>query len=274
MIADTIQTPQYFARSPDEFGGKIPFIVTDLIAQLNKMDCKNHEGIFRISGSARDIAELAYELNQNRITDWSPYIQNIHTISGTLKKYFRELVSTDPLLPYEHFKEMTDIPDKYHDDNSMAQAFKTLFDKISVPRRLTFQVLCQFLSSIATCEKSKMTANNLAIVFAPSLLSPSSEKLEPEQIIEVNKKENKAIESLIRLTDKVFGSAPVDERYLITDQDLSILEAPPLSEIDLPTLLEMREIRKKSLIPFIPYNCLITQDFTRPFKPYTQEKEK
>ncbi|KAK8878267.1 Rho GTPase-activating protein 15 [Tritrichomonas musculus] len=247
--------PQFFSRSTDEFGGKVPFIVTDLIAKLKSMNAEKVEGIFRLSGAARDISELASILDQGRVHDWTPF-QNVHTVACTLKKYFRDNVRTQPLLPFDQFESFIAIPTEAPTDEAAIPRYKQILKNITEARVMTFAVLFQYLHQISTVESSKMNPHNLAIVIAPNLLSPKPGTRSEEDLIKLNAIQNNAIELMIRLYDKIFDDIKIDESSFITDDELKILIPPPINEADLPIIVELRNIRKKSLIPFVPSEML------------------
>lgn len=247
--------PQFFSRSTDEFGGKVPFIVTDLIAKLRSMEAEKVEGIFRLSGSARDISELSYALDQGRVTDWAPF-QNVHTIACTLKKYFRDNVRTKPLLPFDQFDAFIDIPIKAQTDEEAIPKYKEILKNITEARYNTFAVLLQYLHQISVVETSKMNAHNLAIVIAPNLLAPKPGTRSEQDQIKLNALQNNAIELMIRLYEKIFDDFKLDESTFITDDDLKILAPPPIDENDLVYIAELRKARKKSLIPYVPSEML------------------
>ena len=121
---------------------------------------------------------------------------------------------------------------------------------------MTFAVLFQYLHQISTVESSKMNPHNLAIVIAPNLLSPKPGTRSEEDLIKLNAIQNNAIELMIRLYDKIFDDIKIDESSFITDDELKILIPPPINEADLPIIVELRNIRKKSLIPFVPSEML------------------
>lgn len=100
--------PQFFSRQPEEFGGKIPFIVSDLVEQLKKLNADQVKGIFRLSGSARDASLLCAYLDTGRVTNWSLFTDP-HTLTGALKRYFREKTSDSPFFAYLLYNEITSI---------------------------------------------------------------------------------------------------------------------------------------------------------------------
>ena len=252
---------QFFTRSPEHFGGKIPFVVSDLIEKLRELNAQNVEGVFRISGSASQIADLCTELNSGRVTDWSKYL-NVHTIACALKKYFRDLVATDPLFPTSVYQSVVQIPSVPSDDVKV-QMFKKVVGELSKARRCTMACLFRFLLEVSQTEASKMGASNLAIVFAPNLLSCESGGTVQSAILNSGE-QNNAIRVLIELTDRVFDDVEVPESAFLSDGEIELLRIPPMGKNDIRRVMELREIRKRSAIPFVPYEFLVDPSFERP----------
>lgn len=256
-----MQRPQYFSRSPEEFGGKIPFIVSDIVKQLRVMDALGFEGILRKSGATSQIADLSAELDDGRISDWSKY-ENVHTIACTLKKYFRDLVDTDPLFPKALYNDLCKIP-KNSNREQMVTEYKQIIGQMTLPRKLTAAFLFRFLHEVTTIESNKMTANNVAIVFAPNLLSyPGT--ITPEESLQHTAMQNKTIATLISLTEEVFGDINVTEKAFIEDEDMPIIAVPPIRQTDIEKFTQLQSIRNQSVIPFVPYELLSDPNFARP----------
>ena len=260
--------PQYFRRSFDDFGGKISFIVTDLIQRLREMNGQNTEGIFRISGATRDISELCLELDSGRVSDWTKYA-NVHTISCALKKYFRDMVQTNPLLPTEFYDEFVQIPIETKTNDEAVAKFREIIGKLTKARKITFSFLFQYLFEITQSPTSKMNANNLSIVFSPNLLY-SKDINSPDLKIKYNSLQNKAVAMVIENYDKIFIDIDVNERCFITDDDMNVIKIPPFSENDIKKL---GELRRESLIPFIPNSLLNSQSLIRPTRTVDVPKE-
>ena len=255
--------PQYFSRSPEHFGGKIPFIVTDLIEKLRELGGVDAEGIFRLSGSAEGISNLCRELDKGRVKDWSPYT-NIHTIACTLKKYFRDLVPKDPLIPCEYYNEMVNIPEISKTTEEAVQKYKLILKNLSSSRLLTFAYLFKFFADVAASPTSKMTSSNLAIVFSPNLLSPNIQDKTAETQLMNNKSQNKTISMMINNYDKIFDDVEITQNVFINGDDMEVIASPPIEEKDISRCLEIRNLRKQSLIQFIPYELLHNHNFVRP----------
>ena len=124
------------------------------------------EGIFRVSGDNDTISMLQNKINYNDddndqldFNDYDP-----HVLAGLIKRYFRELPT--PLFTYELYQPLiTAIIENKNKEE--------IYDMLSsLPKdqyTLTIYLL-DFLKEIVIEDHNKMSAKNLAIVFAPNLL--------------------------------------------------------------------------------------------------------
>jgi len=116
------------------------------------------EGLFRLSGSLREVALLRGAFQKGE----SPNMDDIgdpHVVTGALKLYFREL-------PESLFARRPGAPTEPHPGGP----YKTLLGQLHEGRRKAIQLLFGLLAKVAAkSSKNKMNPNNLAIVFSPTL---------------------------------------------------------------------------------------------------------
>ncbi|KAH0794379.1 RhoGAP domain containing protein [Histomonas meleagridis] len=260
----TFDYPQYFTRSPEEFGGKIPFIVTDLIERMRELNAESVEGIFRLSGPTGEVDNLCSRLDNGR-ADLS-HITDVHILSCALKKYFRDIVEIDPLLPFEYFDDVIAIPEMQNVEEGI-QKFKSLLKNLTSVRLQTFAYLFKYLKDITQNPTSKMNSTNLAIVFSPNIMASKKKVKNYEKQIKINGMQNKAIAMLIDQSDKIFEG--VELSPFITAEDMVILSSPPINKNDVQYFIETRKLRHKSLIPFVPFQLLGSPNFVRPNRAVT-----
>ena len=254
------EEPNFFSRSPEEFGGKIPFIVTDLIDQLKLMKAAENEGIFRLNGGAREMTELSQELDKGRIKDWSKY-KNPHALACVLKRYFKEKIPDDPLFPYNVYNDLISIP-QLPDKHSQVSKFKEIMKKLSKPRQLTIICLFQYILEIESKQNiNKMKAANLAIVFSPNLIA--SPDTDPAQILMNNALQNKLITTLINIGHDIFDGIDIESSKIV-DSDIPIISVNPISDQEIKTFVKLRQIRRNSLIPYVAQDMFYDSKFVRP----------
>lgn len=264
------ESPQYFTRSPEQFGGKISFIVTDIVERLRELGGAAAEGVFRLSGPSSEVSDLCRALDRGRVN--LRRYENVHTLACALKKYFRDLVHKDPLIPFEHYDEVVSIPRSSPDDS--VSRYRRVISRLSAPRQQTLAYLFRFLREVTTASAtSKMNAMNIAIVFAPNLLSPRGAAAESaEQQLLNNSAQNKAIALMVERADEIFSAVDVPQSAFVTDEDLVILSSPPIDVADIAKFAEVRALRRQSLIPFVPYELLQAQGFARPTRAVVVQK--
>ena len=254
------EEPRFFSRLPEEFGGKIPFIVTDLIDQLRLMNASDIQGLFRLNGGAREMTELAQELDKGRIADWSKY-KNPHAIACVLKKYFKEKMPNDPLFPYSIYNDLLTIP-QLPDLYSQAAKFKDILQTLSKPRQLTIIYLFQYILEVESKKDiNKMNASNLAIVFAPNILA--SQDTDPTQLIIHNTMQNKFLTTLINIGHDIFDGVDLESSKIV-DEDIPIILVQPISKEEIETFVKLRKLRRRSLIPYIAQDMFYDTKFIRP----------
>ena len=105
--------PHFFLIPLSKYKGKVPFIITDIFEQVQKLNSTEKEGVFRLSGQHNDVISLCKELD-NGIVDWSKYDSN--TIECSFKKYLENLSVFDPLIPESLEEEIETAIDKIPDD--------------------------------------------------------------------------------------------------------------------------------------------------------------
>jgi len=169
-------------KHPMNIYAPIPLIVLNCMKYLYK-NAIQVEGIFRLSGRAQRIAELKDAFDRGEVFDFQNE-QDVHTIAGLLKLYFRKL--PDALCCCDLYKEwMTcyDPKDIGITKNNLKNIIKK---KIPHTNYLILTSLMGLLSRIAEfSDITKMSASNLAICWAPNLLRPK-EELSSVLLLETN----------------------------------------------------------------------------------------
>jgi hypothetical protein len=127
------------------------------------------EGIFRKPGNKDIEIQLEKELQEgnyeylNTVTD--PY-----TIAGYLKKVLRNM--GEPLCTFRGYEEFKSMGDD-NNSNDVIKKLNTTMGKLPEINRNLFRALLKFLGHVTIFEEdNRMTANNLAIVFAPNIFKP------------------------------------------------------------------------------------------------------
>ncbi|XP_076844066.1 rho GTPase-activating protein 27 isoform X2 [Brachyhypopomus gauderio] len=130
------------------------------------------DGIYRVSGNLAVIQKLRFKADHEDLNleegHW-----DIHVITGALKLFFREL--QEPLFPYSHFNSFVQgikIPDY----NSRVSYMSDLVKSLPPSNHDTMEVLFSHLRKVIEHgEENRMSVQNVAIVFGPTLLKPEVE---------------------------------------------------------------------------------------------------
>nr|XP_033813082.1 unconventional myosin-IXb isoform X3 [Geotrypetes seraphini] len=144
----------------------VPVVMEKLLEHV-EMHGLYTEGIYRKSGAANRMRELKESLENDPN---SVKLENypIHTITGILKQWLREL--PEPLMTftqYSDFLSAVELPDKRE---QLCAIYKVL-DQLPQVNHTTLERLIFHLVKVALIEDvNRMSPNALAIVFAPCLL--------------------------------------------------------------------------------------------------------
>uniref|UniRef100_F6YXW3 Rho-GAP domain-containing protein n=1 Tax=Ciona intestinalis TaxID=7719 RepID=F6YXW3_CIOIN len=185
-----------FSVATQDVPDGIPYLVKRCIAEIDNR-ALNAKGIYRVNGVKNRVEKLCtqFDLSADRV-DLSQ--QSPHDVSGVLKYFLRQL--PEPLMQFNLYPTFLDIAKDYQQvitstNEAMAQAkeanlpmpdpptrafldsfvlrLKETVETLPLPNRNTLQYIISHLTRIASqSHDNKMTANNLAIVFGPTLLRP------------------------------------------------------------------------------------------------------
>ncbi|XP_053368697.1 unconventional myosin-IXAa isoform X3 [Clarias gariepinus] len=170
----------------------VPLVVEKLINYI-EMHGLYTEGIYRKSGSANKIKELKQGLDTDvSSTNLDDY--NIHVIASVFKQWLRDL--PNPLMTfelYEEFLRATGLQEK----KEVVRGVYSVIDQLSRTHLNTLERLIFHLVRIALQEETnRMSANALAIVFAPCILR-CPDTIDPLQSVQDISKTTACVELII-----------------------------------------------------------------------------
>ncbi|XP_041926440.1 breakpoint cluster region protein isoform X2 [Alosa sapidissima] len=151
-------------------GVLVPQVVRSCAEEVERRGLQE-EGIYRTSGSAKDIQLLKHTFDTN-LGEALKCVRSaeVNVVSGTLKLYFRDL--PEPLFPVDHYhslKKALDLPDL----SSKQSTLQNILESCPDANRNTLLYLFHHLRRVAErVDVNKMSIMNLATVFGPSLLRP------------------------------------------------------------------------------------------------------
>ncbi|KAM6168577.1 GEM-interacting protein isoform 2-T2 [Erethizon dorsatum] len=169
-----------FLQLPRDFPEEVPFVVTRCTAEI-ELRALGVQGIYRVSGSRVRVERLCQAFENGRalveLSGNSP-----HDVTGVLKRFLQEL--TDPVVPFHFYDAFISLAKTLHADPGdgpgtpspspeVIRSLKTLLGQLPDSNYNTLRHLVAHLFRVATqFEENKMSANNLGIVFGPTLLRP------------------------------------------------------------------------------------------------------
>nr|XP_046248989.1 unconventional myosin-IXAa-like isoform X9 [Scatophagus argus] len=170
----------------------VPQLVEKLINYI-EMHGLYTEGIYRKSGSTNKIKELRQGLDTD-VSSVNLDDYNIHVIASVLKQWLRDLPS--PLMTFELYEEFLRAmgqPDK----REVIRGVYSVIDQLSRTHLSTLERLIFHLVRIALQEETnRMSANALAIVFAPCILR-CPDTIDPLQSVQDISKTTACVELVI-----------------------------------------------------------------------------
>jgi len=145
---------------------ELPKLVTKIIERLEEEI--NTEGIFRQSGNNTRINELRKLYDDERDQEIDLAKENLHTVCGVLKSFFREL--SEPLLSFNLYDKFIVAVDISVPEIQVGY-IRSLIAHLPTSYQNLLDYLAQFLLRIANRQvENRMNIQNLSIVFGPNLL--------------------------------------------------------------------------------------------------------
>ncbi|XP_008047606.1 GEM-interacting protein [Carlito syrichta] len=167
-----------FLQLPRDFPEEVPFVVTRCTSEIEHR-ALGVQGIYRVSGSRVRVERLCQAFENGRaLVDLSG--NSPHDVSSVLKRFLQEL--TDPVIPFHLYDAFISLAKTLHADPGddpgtpspspeVVRSLKTLLVQLPDSNYNTLRHLVAHLFRVAArFEENKMSANNLGIVFGPTLL--------------------------------------------------------------------------------------------------------
>ncbi|XP_030832598.1 unconventional myosin-IXAa isoform X3 [Strongylocentrotus purpuratus] len=218
---------------------RIPIVLERLITAV-EVNGLYTEGIYRKPGPAAKVREIKHLINSEPDVDNIDFgSYSVLVIAQVLKSFFREM--PEPLLTYQLYEEFlraTEIVDKHE----KLQSLQSSIEKLPLENYDALERLIFHLARIAENENTnKMSASNLAIVFAPCILKSNKVGNAWESLQDVEKqaqcleiiihekmlKMKRALHDISTI-ERAFNSASLH----LTDIRNSLIKAPVDSSAD------------------------------------------
>ncbi|XP_057566315.1 GEM-interacting protein isoform X5 [Hippopotamus amphibius kiboko] len=230
-----------FLQLPRDFPEEVPFVITRCTAEIEQR-ALSVQGIYRVSGSRVRVERLCQAFENGRaLVDLSG--NSPHDVSSVLKRFLQEL--TDPVVPFHLYDAFISLAKTLHADPGhdpgtpspspeVIRSLKTLLVQLPDSNYNTLRHLVAHLFRVAAqYEENKMSANNLGIVFGPTLLrlpdGPGPASAGPVTCLLDSAHQAQLIEFLIVHYEQIFG---IEELLPATEPLLRDPSPPPTT---LPT---------------------------------------
>ncbi|XP_070782610.1 rho GTPase-activating protein 27-like [Enoplosus armatus] len=131
------------------------------------------DGLYRVSGNLAVIQKLRFKADHEELDLEDGQWEDVHVITGALKLFFREL--PEPLFPFSHFHKFV-AAIRIPDYNTKLSCIYELVITLPPSNHDTMKLLFGHLRRVIQYgEDNRMTVQNVAIVFGPTLLRPETE---------------------------------------------------------------------------------------------------
>lgn len=186
---------EVMALQRDRFPNReLPWIQTTLTRQVLARGGILTEGIFRVSADADEVSALKSCLDRFEDSTILAASQDAHAPASLLKLWVRELY--EPLIPDSFYTECVSM--RHDDAEASAANVAAIVERLPDLNRRVLCHLIRFLQIFARHDvvaRTKMDANNLAMVMAPNILRCTSQ--DPRVILENARKEMAFVRTLI-----------------------------------------------------------------------------
>ncbi|KAI1425996.1 RhoGAP-domain-containing protein [Xylaria sp. FL1777] len=177
--------------------GYVPIVVAKCGVYL-KEKATSVEGIFRLNGSEKRIKELKIQFDSpdryGKGLVWDGY--TVHDAANVLRRYLNDL--PEPVVPldlYERFREPlrghtkqavgdsegTQLLENFDQQTAVRKYQELIKDLPPLNRQLLLYILDLLAVFAAKSDENRMTAQNLAAIFQPGMLSHPQHAMAPEE---------------------------------------------------------------------------------------------
>uniref|UniRef100_A0A915JPW8 Rho-GAP domain-containing protein n=1 Tax=Romanomermis culicivorax TaxID=13658 RepID=A0A915JPW8_ROMCU len=178
-----------------------PMIPHVLIHCINEIERRGLDsiGLYRIPGTETKVNELLNNFLWGKGVPNLRLIDDVNTIAGCIKRFLQQL--KEPIIPttsWLDFVRAASAKDEHgRYDN---QALHRAIAELPMPNKDTLSFLILHFQRVASMKESnKMSAENLAKVFGPSIVGYSSEQVDLARGLEEASKQEMVIISLLSL---------------------------------------------------------------------------
>uniref|UniRef100_A0A3Q3XQL5 Uncharacterized protein n=1 Tax=Mola mola TaxID=94237 RepID=A0A3Q3XQL5_MOLML len=160
------------------------------------------DGLYRVSGNLAIIQKLRFKADHEDLDLEDGQWEDVHVITGALKLFFREL--PEPLFPYSHFNKFVSAI-RIADYHTKLSCIYELVQSLPPSNHDTMKLLFGHLRRVIHYgDDNRMTVQNVAIVFGPTLLRP---EMESANITMHMVFQNQIVEFILNEYERIFYSS-------------------------------------------------------------------
>jgi hypothetical protein len=155
----------------------IPTLLQQCITHIENNNLEE-QGMYRVSGLTSEILELKERFDSGDKIDFSRYT-DISVVCGAVKLYLRELPI--PVISFDAYNEVMKAASTIPDPNAADIDWSPLVNALKLLPKAHYNTLKYLVEHLHRVDEkssiNKMSAYNLSVVFAPTLMRPPSEDL-------------------------------------------------------------------------------------------------
>ncbi|KAB5560129.1 hypothetical protein GE09DRAFT_1236719 [Coniochaeta sp. 2T2.1] len=178
----------------------VPMVVYQCIQAVDLYGLRV-EGIYRLSGSLPNVNKLKamfdHDSGSAALDFRNPenFFHDVNSVAGLLKQFFRDL--PDPLLTREHYHSFIEAA-KQEDETLRRDSLHAIINNLPDPNYATLRALTLHLHRvIENSSINRMSTQNLAIVFGPTLMGTDSNLADSGY-------QSKVVETILQNTYQIF----------------------------------------------------------------------
>ncbi|KAI9315454.1 hypothetical protein BX666DRAFT_2028366 [Dichotomocladium elegans] len=153
-------------------GYELPSVVYRCIEYLDAKSAVTEEGLYRLSGSNKEMRRLRQRFNTegdvDLLSDEEAY--DVHAVAGLLKMWLRELPTN--VLTREHYSEFLHVIDLLNRKDRVNELGRLVSQLPLANYTLLRALSAHLLRVVQNADLNKMTARNVSIVFSMTLSIP------------------------------------------------------------------------------------------------------
>jgi hypothetical protein len=179
----------------------VPLFVKKCIAEIEKGDHLETDGVYRQSGNLSHIQKIRLQVDQGNLAILET-VDDVHVLTGALKLFFREL--KEPLIPWDCVDRLLACTTMSNKKQKIRQIREVVQTGMSTPHKATLAALLRHLVKVTELKEfNRMQVPNLAIVFGPTLMWPPTQMVTHNLALDMMQ-QNIIVETLLNNVKNIF----------------------------------------------------------------------